>query len=412
MIEPNFEKQYATNHYAFYPKGDFPIYLAYGFRPIFLLLAPYIVLSIILWAFVFAGYINLPIENTLNWHIYEMVFGVGSAMIVAFFLTGLPELFPGVVPIVGRHLAFIALWWVLGRVSFWFMDYLSIHFTAIINISLTAYIGYLAAIPAFRDRNKKHVSLAYSMVSIVVVQTLFFLSELKLVNLDSFKVLLLSISLILVLILLALRRVSMESINELLEQENIDETFLAKSFRYNLAIFTVLLYGFVEFFFPENSSLAYICFAVGSAILGVLNDFKLKDNFILNKPFVLYIVSTIVLTSVGFFFLGFNYLFELHFTNHFRHFITTGTYGLVFYVILIIVSTIHTGREIFTSWALTLGLILIIIATFMRAFIPYFLEYSMILYILSSTIWACSFVIYIKTFFPFLLQVRADGIKG
>ena len=48
MIEPNFEKQYATNHYAFYPKGDFPIYLAYGFRPIFLLLAPYIVLSIIL----------------------------------------------------------------------------------------------------------------------------------------------------------------------------------------------------------------------------------------------------------------------------------------------------------------------------------------------------------------------------
>ena len=95
MIEPNFEKQYATNHYAFYPKGDFPIYLAYGFRPIFLLLAPYIVLSIILWAFVFAGYINLPIENTLNWHIYEMVFGVGTAMIVAFFLTGLPELFPG-----------------------------------------------------------------------------------------------------------------------------------------------------------------------------------------------------------------------------------------------------------------------------------------------------------------------------
>ena len=66
----------------------------------------------------------------------------------------------------------------------------------------------------------------------------------------------------------------MESINELLNQENIDETFLAKSFRYNLAIFC-LLYGFVELFFPKIT-LAYICFACGSAIFALLNDFKLK----------------------------------------------------------------------------------------------------------------------------------------
>ncbi len=407
-----FEKQYASRHYLYYPKGEFPIYLAYGFRPIFLLLAPYIILSIILWAFVFAGYINLPIENTLNWHIYEMIFGVGSAMIVAFFLTGLPELFPGVVPIVGRKLAFIVAWWVAGRLSFWFMDFFGVYFTAFLNISLLVYISFLAAIPAFKDRNKKHVSLAYSMVSIVLVQILFFLSVANIVQIDSLKVLLLSLVLMLVLILLALRRVSMESINELLEQEKIDETFLAKSFRYNLAIFSLLLYGFVEFFFPQNSSLAYICFACGASVLGVLNDFILKDNNILFKPFVLYIISTILLTSVGFFFLGFNYLLELNFTNHFRHFITTGTFGMVFYVIMIIVSTIHTGRAIFTNWLLTLGLILIIISTFTRAFIPFYIEYSMVLYIVSSILWAIPFAIYIKQFFPFLLKPRADGIKG
>ena len=192
----------SSSHYLNYPKGDFPIYLAYGFRPIFLLLAPYIVLSIILWAFVFAGYINLPIENSLNWHIYEMIFGVGTAMIVAFFLTGLPELFPGVVPIVGRHLAFIVFWWILGRFSFWFMDYFGIFFTGFINISLTTYISYLAAIPAFRDRNKRHTSLAYSMVSIVIIQAIFFLSESKILNIDSYKILLLSMILFLVLILL------------------------------------------------------------------------------------------------------------------------------------------------------------------------------------------------------------------
>lgn len=402
----------SSSHYSHYPSGDFPIYLAYGFRIIFLLLAPYIVLSIILWAFVFAGYISMPIENSLNWHIYEMIFGVGSAMIVAFFLTGLPELFPGVIPIVGRKLAYIVALWVLGRIGFWFIDFLGVYIVGFLNISLLVYISYLAAIPAFKDPNKKHVSLAYSIVSIVIVQILFFLSVAGLIEVDSYKILLLSVWLFLVLILLALRRVSMESINELLEQEKIDETFLAKSFRYNLSIFCILLYAFVEFFYPNNSSLAYISFACFASILALLNDFVLKDNNILLKPFVLYIVSTIVLTAIGFLFLGFNYLLELDVLNHFRHIITAGTFGMVFYVVMIIVSTIHTGRSIFTNWALTLGLILIIIATFIRAFIPYYYEYMILAYIISSILWAVPFVIYMKTFFPFLLKSRADGLKG
>ncbi|RXJ99408.1 NnrS family protein, partial [Halarcobacter ebronensis] len=95
------KKQYATNHYTHYPKGEYPSYLAYAFRPMFLVLAPYIVVSIILWSFVFAGYISLPfITDLLGWHMYEMIFGIGSAGIVAFFLTGAPELFPGTIPIV------------------------------------------------------------------------------------------------------------------------------------------------------------------------------------------------------------------------------------------------------------------------------------------------------------------------
>ncbi|WP_418186163.1 NnrS family protein [Aliarcobacter vitoriensis] len=400
------------NHYETYPKGDFPIYLAYGFRPIFLLLAPYIVLYIVLWSFVFAGYISLPINNLLEWHIYEMVFGVGSAMIVAFFLTGLPELFHGVIPIVGRKLAYIVVLWVLGRVGFWFMDFLTVYIVGFLNISLLVYISYLATIPAFKDPNKKHISLVFSMASIVIVQIVYFLSVAGIVDINSYQILLLSLGLFLVLILLALRRISMESINELLEKQQIDEIFLAKSYRYNLAIFCIILYSFIEFFYPNNSTLAYICFACTASILALLNDFVLKDNNILLKPFVLYIVSTIVMTAVGFLFLGFNYLFELNVLNHFRHFLTTGTFGMVFYVVMIIVSTIHTGRTIFTNWALTLGLILIILATFIRAFIPYYYEYMILAYIVSSILWAIPFIIYMKIFFPFLLSARADGIKG
>lgn len=408
----DFKKQNASKHYEHYPEGEFPLYLAYAFRAIFLLLAPYLVISIILWSFVFAGYINMPIENLLNWHIYEMMFGAGSAMIIAFFLTGLPELFPGVVPIVGRQLAFIVGLWVAGRVGFWFMDFLGVFLVAIINIALTLYITFIAAVPVFKDPNKKHVSLAYSMLSIIAVQAFFFASVAGLVEFDSYRILLLALGLFLVLMLLAYRRFAMESIDELMEHENIDDTFFARPFRYNLAIFSILIYSFIEFFYPTNSTLAYIAFAAGAAILGILNDYKLEDNVIIFKPFVLYLITIIVITALGFFFIGYARIMEIGGLNHFRHFLTTGTFGIVFYVVMIIISTIHTGRHIFTNWLLNLGIILMLASTFIRSFIPYYEEYTILAYIISSILWAIPFVIYMKQFFPYLLSVRADGIKG
>ena len=413
MIE-EIKKQYATNHYTHYPKGEFPSYLAYGFRPIFLLLAPYIVISIILWSLTFAGYISLPfMEDTLNWHMYEMIFGIGSAGIVAFFLTGAPELFPGTVPVVGRKLAFITLLWLAGRVGFWFMDYLGVYFVALVNLSLLIYITALVIKPLFADVTKRHISLGFSLISLIIAQGLFFASVAKMIPFDSHAVMLLSLGLFMVLILLALRRVNMEAINELLEHEGIDETFYARSPRYNLAIFCVSLYTLVEFFYPQNPILAYLSLASAASILNILNDFILKDNNILFKPFIIYLISILIMTSIGYGFLGFDYLNEdINALNHFRHFLTTGTYGLVFYIVMIIISTIHTGRKIFTNIWLNFGVLSIILATFIRSFIPFYEEYTIQAYIISSILWAIPFIIYMKIFIPFLLNPRADGIKG
>ena len=215
------------------------------------------------------------------------------------------------------------------------------------------------------------------------------------------------------MILLALRRINMEAINELLEQENIDETFYSRPPRYNLAIFCVMLYTAIEFLFPNNSVLAYLALACMASILGILNDFILKDNNILFKPFIIYLISILIMTSIGYGFLGFDYLNEdINALNHFRHFLTTGTYGLVFYIVMIIISTIHTGRKIFTNIWLNFGVLSIILATFIRSFIPFYEEYTIQAYIISSILWAIPFIIYMKIFIPFLLNPRADGIKG
>ena len=413
MIE-EIKKQYATNHYTHYPKGEFPPYLAYGFRPIFLLLAPYIVISIILWSLTFAGYISLPfMEDTLNWHMYEMIFGIGSAGIVAFFLTGAPELFPGTIPVVGKKLAFITLLWLAGRVGFWFIDYLGIYLVGFLNIALLVYITALVIKPLFADVTKRHISLGFSLVSLIFAQILFFASAGNLISFDAHSTMLLSLGLFMVLVLLAIRRVNMEAINELLEHEGIDETFYARSPRYNLAIFCVTLYTLIEFFYPQNPILAYLALASAASILNILNDFILKDNNILFKPFIIYLMSILILMALGYGFLGFDYLNdEIFALNHFRHFLTSGVFGMVFYVVMIVISTVHTGRLLFTNIWLNIGFILIILSTFIRSFIPYYEEFTMMAYISSSILWAIPFIIYMKIFFPYLLSKRADGIPG
>ena len=413
MIE-EIKKQYATNHYTHYPKGEFPPYLAYGFRPIFLLLAPYIVISIILWSLTFAGYISLPfMEDTLNWHMYEMIFGIGSAGIVAFFLTAAPELFPGTIPVVGKKLAFITLLWLAGRVGFWFIDYLGIYLVGFLNIALLVYITALVIKPLFADVTKRHISLGFSLVSLIFAQILFFASAGNLISFDAHSTMLLSLGLFMVLVLLAIRRVNMEAINELLEHEGIDETFYARSPRYNLAIFCVTLYTLIEFFYPQNPILAYLALASAASILNILNDFILKDNNILFKPFIIYLMSILILMALGYGFLGFDYLNDKIFAlNHFRHFLTSGVFGMVFYVVMIVISIVHTGRLLFTNIWLNIGFILIILSTFIRSFIPYYEEFTMMAYISSSILWAIPFIIYMKIFFPYLLNKRADGIPG
>jgi len=213
--------------------------------------------------------------------------------------------------------------------------------------------------------------------------------------------------------LLALRRIATEAINELLEQEGIDDTFIARPPAYNIAIFTVTLFTIVEFFYPQNAMLGWLGFAAAAAILNTLNDYFLDDSNIVFKPFVYPLMLILIFMALGYGLMGFDYINEgFYGINHFRHFLTTGVFGLSFLMVMIIVGTIHTGRELKSDIWITLSIILIIIATLLRALIPLFPAYTMMMTTTSAMIWAIPFVIYLVRFLPILSKPRADSLPG
>jgi len=405
---------HATNHYLHYPdEKNIPPYLAYGFRPIFLVLAPYLVLSMVLWGLVWSGIINIPfMEDVLTWHIYEMIYGIISAGTLAFLATGLPELFPGLVPLVGKRLKYIVILWLLGRVSFWFIDLTGIYLSAILNLAMLGWIIWFAR-HAVLDKLQRHASLGYAVLALFIVEVWFFASKLGFVDSNAMDILKVATGLSVVLILLALRRVNMEAINELMQDKEIDDLFISRAPKTNLAIFSVLIFTAVEFLYPNNSALGWIALATGSAILGITSEYKLKEKFILNQPYVIYLGSVYVMFSLGYALIGWDILNpNIDAIHHFRHFITAGGIGLSYLVVMLIITWIHTGRHLTSNIYTHTMVAMMIIAAFMRGLIPFYESYSYQLYICSSILWSLPFVIYIKIFYSFLLTPRADGIKG
>ena len=263
------------------------------------------------------------------------------------------------------------------------------------------------------DKLQRHASLGYTLVILFAIEVWFFAAKLELVTTNPFSILKVALGFIVVLILLALRRVNMESVNELMEDKNIDDIYVSKPPLTNLANFCVISFTIVEFFYPTNSALGWLALGAGASILAITGDYILKDKYILNQPYVLYLASIFLMFCIGYSLIGWDILNgNLYGANHFRHFITSGGVGLSYIMVMIIISFIHTGRHLSSNIYTHLMVILMIIATFMRGLIPFFPEYMSILYLYSSILWTIPFMIYIKLFFQFLIAPRKDGIKG
>ena len=97
-------------------------------------------------------------------------------MFLAFLATGLPELFPGLVPLVGKRLKYVVMLWLAGRVSFWLIDITGIYLTAFLNLAMLGWIIWFAK-DAVLDKLQRHASIGYTAVALFIIEVWFFASQ-------------------------------------------------------------------------------------------------------------------------------------------------------------------------------------------------------------------------------------------
>ncbi len=342
-----------------------------------------------------------------------MMFGIASAGIIGFILTVVPELYDDATPVVGKTVLAITLLWLTGRIAFWMIDWLGIYFVALTNLPLLIWVTVLVAKPIFLDPLRRNISLALTFIGIIFIQGWFFVSMVGWVNTDLMQILKVALGAFMVLELLALRRINTEAINEWLDDHSIDDVFIARPAHYNIAISCVAIFTLVEFFLPNNPVLGWLGLATAAAILNTLNDFFIDEATIVFRAYIFPLLLILVLMATGYGLMGFDYLNDNFYgINHFRHFLTVGVFGLSFFMVMVIIGTIHTGRALVPNRWIDFSVLLIIIATILRSLIPFAPQSASWLYLSSAIIWAVPFMIYLVLFYSILSHPRADGLPG
>ncbi len=126
---------------------NIPSLFRLGFRPFFLSGAIFSIVAITIWILILKGTLNFtPLGGGYWWHIHEMIFGFGCAIVAGFLLTAVQN-WTSVRGAQGNVLIALLGLWLLGRISLLFPGLFGETLSMIIDLSFLPMIAFVLAKP-------------------------------------------------------------------------------------------------------------------------------------------------------------------------------------------------------------------------------------------------------------------------
>ena len=388
-----------------------PPVLRLGFRPFFLSGTVFSLFAIILWLLMYKGTVTLsPLGGGYWWHIHEMIFGFGCAIIAGFLLTAVQN-WTGVRGAQGNTLLLLFLLWLAGRLVILFPNLLGELLTSIIDLSFLPVVAIVLAKPILAIKQYRNLFfvplLALFTVANVEMHLALYYPQTFTITFASYA----GVMLITFLMSVMAGRVTpMFTANGTQTPKAIPIAWLDKITNGSLAVamFSLLLEPIIGF-----SALFFGVLLIIAGIFQTIRWLRWRPWVTLSVPLLWSIHVAMKFISFGLIILGLSYLRPEVPSNHVWHLLTIGGMAGLILAMVSRVSLGHTGRPLQPPKAMTFAYVFIFFAALTRALGPWILPEKTILFIdISGTFWFVAFAIFVVTYGPMLLHARKDGRPG
>lgn len=385
--------------------------LRLGFRPFFLSGALFSVIAILLWLLMYKGVVSFsPLGGGYWWHIHEMIFGFGCAIIAGFLLTAVQN-WTGVRGAQGTSLLVLFLIWLAGRIAVLFPELLGAELTTIIDLSFLPAVAYvlgkpIIAIKQYRNLFFVPLLLLFTIANSEMHLAIYYPATFTITYAAYTGVMLVTF----LMSVMAGRVVPMFTANGTQTPKASPLPWLDKVTNGCLAVAMLYLLlqpvaGFSDTFFGVLLIIA--------GIFQTIRWLRWKPWITLGVPLLWSIHASIKFIAYGLIVLGFSYLIVEVPSNHIWHLLTVGGMGGLILAMISRVSLGHTGRPLSPPKAMSFAFIFIILAALVRSLGPWVLPEKNMLFIdISGTFWLLAFGIFVVTYAPMLMSARKDGRPG
>jgi len=382
-----------------------------GFRPFFFSGAIFSIIAIILWLLMYKGTVTLfVLGGGYWWHIHEMIFGFGCAIVAGFLLTAVQN-WTGMRGVQGTELMLLFVLWIIGRVVLLMPDLLGNILSTIIDLSFLPAVAFLLAKPIVKVKQYRNLFfvpllLLFTIANLEMHLALYY-PQVFITTYSGYAGVMLVTFLMSVM---AGRVAPMFTANGTQTPKATPLPWLDKVTNGSLAIamISLLLQPIVGF-----SATFFGCILIIAGIFQTMRWLRWRPWITLGVPLLWSIHASIKFISFGLIVLGISYLIPEVPSSHVWHILTIGGMGGLILAMISRVSLGHTGRPLSPPKAMTLAYIFITIAALVRAFGPWALPEKTLLFIdISGTFWIFAFAIFAVTYAPMLLKARKDGRPG
>ncbi|QEN84732.1 NnrS family protein [Labrys sp. KNU-23] len=144
-----------------------------GFRPFFLAAGLWAVAAVAVWPPFFTGEIAIPTAfSPVDWHVHEMIYGYGSAVVAGFLLTAIPN-WTGRLPVAGWPLALLAGLWISGRIAVFFSAKVGWLLAASLDTAFLLIFATVAAREVFAGHNLRNIKVVVLVLALAIANAGF-----------------------------------------------------------------------------------------------------------------------------------------------------------------------------------------------------------------------------------------------